>query len=106
MPTEVAQESSVEKMVNQLKLQDRVLIEWVDAHSLPLEGWISLDFIETVEIDCLVRSLGYFLCRKNDFLVLAMDIMHPKSSNYEDEYNSASAIPVACIKSIEVIGHG
>ena len=97
---------SIEVKINELKLLDHVLIEWVDAHSLPLEGWVNYEFIESLEVDCRVRSIGYFICRKNDFVVIAMDIINQSSEGYDDEYNSSSGIPVACIKSIEVIGHG
>ncbi len=96
----------IESKIDELKLLDQVLIEWVDAHSLPLEGWVTHDFIESLDVDCRVRSIGYFICRKNDFIVIAMDIIDQSSNGFNNEYNSSSGIPVACIKSIEVIGRG
>ena len=98
--------SKVAERIKTLNSLDMVLIGWVDAHALFLEGWVSHEYVTSLDMDCTVQSLGYFICVKDDFLVLAMDVIHPNEDNFDDEYNSASAIPIACIKSIEVITVG
>lgn len=98
--------ASIKTKVDELQQLDRVLIRWVDAHMLFLEGWVTLAYIEALDVQCTVESLGYFVCQKEDFIVLGMDVIRSKDDEFENEYNSASAIPIACIKSIEVIDNG
>ncbi len=98
--------TNVTTAIERLTLLDKVLIGWVDAHTLSLEGWVTYDYVQAAEINCTVQSLGYFICVKGEFLVLAMDVIRPSENIFEDEYNSASAIPISCIKSIEVLKHG
>lgn len=98
--------SDITDEIKALALLDRVLINWVDAHTLALTGWVTSDFVLETDIHCFVKSLGYFICVKGEFLVLAMDVIHSDDPESENEYNSASAIPIACIKSIEVLDRG
>lgn len=98
--------TGVGRLIGSLSLLDKVLIHWVDAHTLSLEGWVTYDYVQSADINCTVQSLGYFVCVKGEFLVLAMDVIRFNDNLFEDEYNSASAIPISCIKSIEVLTHG
>ena len=99
-------EIDIEQQIGKLSLLDKVLIRWVDAHTLSLEGWVTYDYVQNADINCTVQSLGYFVCVKGEFLVLAMDVIRFNDNLFEDEYNSASAIPISCIKTVEVLSHG
>lgn len=100
MPTDAA----IEKALTGLKLRDRVVIEWIDAHNLLLDGWVSLDYLTELDLECTVRTLGHFILRKGDFVLVAGDIL--KGDDVEEEFNSTSAIPVGCITRVEAIGNG
>lgn len=88
-----------------LKLRDRVEVEWIDAHNVQTYGWVSLAEITDEEVICRVTSLGYFLCVKQDFVVLAGDSQIPQIGITE-EFHSTSAIPIGCVERITVVVHG
>jgi hypothetical protein len=84
-----------------LKVRDRVQIQWIDAHNLANDGWFTLADITDDEVMCRVCTLGYFLCVKQDFVVLAGDAQLPEDG-IREEFHSASAIPLGCIESVTV----
>lgn len=102
MPTDAA----IEKALSSLKLRDRVVIEWIDAHNLLLDGWVSLDYLNDLDLECTVRTLGYFIKYKGDFVLVAGDTIIPQDDDKTEEFNSTSAIPVGCIKKVEALGNG
>lgn len=99
-------EEAVSAALAKLKIRDRVLIEWVDAHNLMLDGWVSLDYLQELDLNCTVRTLGYYILHGGDFVVIAGDYIVPEEGDLSQDFNSASAVPLGCIKRIEVIGNG
>lgn len=99
-------EPTIAQHLANLKLRDRVVIEWVDAHNLMLDGWVSLDYLNEMPLDCTVRTLGYFIKQAGDFVLIAGDTIIPQEDDLTEEFNSTSAIPLGCIKRVEALGNG
>lgn len=98
MPTTNA---DVTAILAALRLRDRVEVQWFDAHNVETHGWSALEQIAAAEVICRVRTLGYFLCITQNFVVLAGDAQVPQPDVIE-EYHSTSAIPIGCIESVTV----
>jgi len=84
-----------------LKLRDRIEVQWIDAHDIDMRGWFNLPEITDVEVICRVRTVGYFLCQRQGFVVICSDAQTP-TDNLSDEFHTASAVPIGCIESVRV----
>ena len=88
-----------------LKPRDMVLIDWVDAHAHDITGWTPSSLIRETTIKCVVRTVGWFVTTRDDFVVVAGDYIVDGVDD-DDTINSVSCVPNVCITRLEVIQHG
>ena len=91
--------------LSELKPRDMVLIEWVDAHAHDMTGWTPSSLIRETPIKCTVRTVGWFITTRDEFMVVAGDCIVDGVDD-DDTINSVSCVPTVCITSLEVIQRG
>ena len=88
-----------------LRPRDMVLIGWIDAHAHDMTGWTPKSLIVETPIKCCVRTVGWYITTRDEFIVVAGDYI-VEGEDDDNVVNSVSCIPIACVTALEVIQHG
>jgi len=78
-----------------------VLIEWVDAHTTG--GWNDLDELEESCEPLHCRSVGWLLCKKNNYVVVVPHMSGEKNGDIKINGRGHLAIPTKTIQKMTVL---